>query len=112
MRRHIFVASEKKKKDRVREEFPMREKKLDSPFPKEPRVKITKVFWGGKRNWLTIRGAARAEARSILKSQCTCQNDDIGHSYVCRYHQMDPDRWRKLVYRIADQMLKYWRKGN
>jgi hypothetical protein len=56
------------------------------------------VFIGGRRRWLTRKGAERAEARAAVRRRCECERggyDDPGST--CHYHSMDPVKYQRMI---------------
>jgi hypothetical protein len=94
------------------------ERKLREPIRKESRTDKIKVYWGGGRRWFSIKQAAKAEAKYLIREKCDCYNDvyqcsdgAMGGS-PCRYHQMSSQRWKFLRDRLAKRILYYWRKSH
>jgi hypothetical protein len=65
------------------------------------------VYRGGRRRWLSLDAACRAEAKTRLKTHCDCDSGyseymDNGYEvppYTCGYHQ--EGRYDKFVRRLA-----------
>lgn len=92
--------------------------KLKEPIERTARKEKATVYWGGGRRWFSLKQAAKAEARWLLKQKCDCYSDwgsyysDPSNERVerCRYHKMEQHEWKKLRDRIARRIIFYWRK--
>ena len=66
-----------------------------------PTQETAIVYRGGRRRWLSLDAACRAEARAKLRTRCECSDSDpeAGDSgEACRYHG---EQYSKFVRRLA-----------
>jgi len=113
MKRQLYAAGKKFKPRWASKTIPFREIKLKEPFRRHLISKTIKVYKGGRRHYITKSGAARGEARAIIKSQCSCYSPhDYSETYYrCHFHSMDYDKQRLLIDRLARTLLGLWRRN-
>jgi hypothetical protein len=64
------------------------------------------VYRGGGRRWFSKNAAARAEARSVIRRRCECEEGDhITPGFPCHYH-VDQEHYAELVNRFASRILR------
>lgn len=70
------------------------------------------VYWGGGRRWLSLRAAAKAEARRIIREKrCECDDgDEVTPAYVCEMH-LDLERYVRLRDRVARILMSQTRRA-
>lgn len=62
------------------------------------RSSTATVYHGGGRRWFSMYAAERAEAKRIISKRCECDyGDSVTPTYRCRYHNMDPVKFQRLV---------------
>jgi hypothetical protein len=70
-----------------------------------PTAETATVYRGGRRRWLSLHAASRAEARARINERCDCDKgrspyDEEYSPHVCIYHA-DLERFGRIVERLA-----------
>ncbi len=70
------------------------------------------VYRGGRRRWLSLKAACRAEARASINKRCECEKGKHDTPpETCFYHQ-DSDRYIKLLNRFSRMIESAWSAKN
>ena len=70
------------------------------------------VYRGGGRRWFTLRAAARAEAKALIRKHCQCDYCDhpewsMREHLPCRRHQ--DENFKPLVKKLAGRYMRHFK---